>query len=81
MPSIVPHNCAAHEYRHAYHKRCDELFAEHAQKLARMGFFERRRFRNQLREPAAFELKTAAVASKLSKPPGGGCFSSSPLIH
>lgn len=60
MPSIVPHNCALHEYAHAYHKRCDELFAEHALKLARMGFFERRRFRKQLREQAASELKPAA---------------------
>ncbi len=79
-PSIVPHNCAAHEYLHAYHKRCDELFAEHALKLARMGFFERRRFRKQLREQAASELKLAVTGSKSGLPPGGSCFASGPIL-
>ena len=77
---IVPGNCAAHENRHAYHKRYTELLTQHAEKMARMGFIERWRYRRQLKEQARFEL-----VKRLTPQPRGSakpsCFGEPPLIH
>ena len=77
---MVPDNCAAHECRHAFHKRYAELLTQHAEKMARMGFFERWRYRGQLKEQANFELRERVKpqSTQGAKP---SFFGKPPIIH